>query len=61
MAHKIQFRRDTAARWTSINPILMEGEIGLETDTGKAKIGDGESHWCNLKYIRVEDGVVYFK
>lgn len=41
MSHKIQFRRDTSVRWSSINPILMEGEIGLETDTHKMKIGDG--------------------
>lgn len=61
MANKIQFRRDTAIRWTSINPILMEGELGLETDTGKGKIGDGVHAWTDLKYIRVENGVVVFK
>lgn len=41
MSNRIQFRRDTAARWKSINPILQEGELGIETNTGKIKIGDG--------------------
>ena len=50
MADRIQFRRDTAARWSSINPILMEGEIGLETDTNHIKIGNGSSAWNNLEY-----------
>ena len=33
MASIIQLRRDTAARWTSINPILAEGEKGYELDS----------------------------
>jgi hypothetical protein len=35
----IQFRRDTAANWTLVNPSLAVGEIGYETDTGKYKVG----------------------
>ena len=50
MADRIQFRRDTKERWASINPILMEGEIGLETDTQHQKIGDGVNAWNNLEY-----------
>ncbi|KKL07037.1 hypothetical protein LCGC14_2590060, partial [marine sediment metagenome] len=34
MAVQIQSRRDTAANWTSNNPTLAAGEIGIETDTG---------------------------
>ena len=30
---KILFRRDTAANWTSEDPVLAIGEIGLEIDT----------------------------
>lgn len=37
MATKIQFRRDTSANWTSSNPTLDQGELGLETDTSKYK------------------------
>lgn len=49
MADKIQFRRDTAARWTQFNPILSEGEMGLITDNPNMyKIGDGVTAWNSL-------------
>ena len=44
MAIRIQLRRDTTANWTTNNPILLPGEIGVETDTLKFKIGNG-SRW----------------
>lgn len=50
MAVQIQFRRDTSANWTSTNPILAEGELGLETDTQAYKIGDGATAWASLPY-----------
>ncbi|HUD05629.1 MAG TPA: hypothetical protein VMR18_01750 [Candidatus Saccharimonadales bacterium] len=50
MADQIQFRRDTAANWTSNNPTLAEGEVGLETDTNSYKIGDGSTSWTSLSY-----------
>jgi len=46
----ILMRRDSAADWTSENPILLEGEIGYETDTRRMKIGDGSTAWSNLNY-----------
>lgn len=46
----IQLRRDTAANWTSVNPILSVGEQGYETDTNKTKIGDGSTVWTSLTY-----------
>ncbi len=46
----IQIRSDTAANWTATNPMLLNGEIGLETDTGKAKIGNGAATWSTLAY-----------
>jgi hypothetical protein len=48
---KILFRRDPAASWTSGNPVLSAGEVGLETDTGKIKIGNGSSTWTALSYF----------
>ncbi len=39
MAIRIQLRRDTASNWTTNNPLLYPGEMGIETDTGKFKIG----------------------
>lgn len=50
MANKIQWRRDTAANWTSVNPILADGMPGYEKDTGKVKIGDGTTAWNSLAY-----------
>lgn len=46
-----QFRRDTAQVWTEKNPVLSEGEPGLELDTGKIKMGDGVSDWNTLPYF----------
>ncbi len=39
MAVRIQLRRDTAANWVANNPTLRAGEVGIETDTLKIKIG----------------------
>ena len=47
---QFQFRRGTAAQWTSANPTLAAGEPGLETDTGKFKIGTGSTAWNSLGY-----------
>jgi multidrug efflux pump subunit AcrA (membrane-fusion protein) len=51
MADIIQIRRDTAANWTSANPTLAQGELGLETDTLKIKAGDGSTAWSSLGYL----------
>ena len=47
MAVRIQLRRDTAANWVSTNPVLRDGEIGIETDTLQFKIGNG-SAWNSI-------------
>ena len=51
MAVNIQLRRGTAAEWSASNPILTEGEVGVETDTKKLKVGDGLTVWASLPYI----------
>lgn len=48
---RIQLRRDTSTRWREVNPILMEGEVGFETDTRLRKIGDGVNRWNDLEYL----------
>ena len=58
MTVKMQQRRGTAAQWTSANPVLAEGEIGVETDTLRAKIGDGSTAWASLTYFTLENGSV---
>ena len=50
MASIIQIRRDTASDWTSANPTLAQGELGLETDTLKLKAGTGTTAWNSLAY-----------
>ncbi len=47
---RIQLKRDTAANWTIANTILRVGEVGLETDTRRAKFGDWVSWWNSLSY-----------
>lgn len=47
----LQVRHDTAANWVTRNPVLAEGEYGLETDTTLLKIGDGVTTWINLRYL----------
>lgn len=46
----IQLRRNTAAQAAADNPVLAAGEPGVETDTGKIKIGDGVTAWNTLPY-----------
>ena len=48
MATKIQLRRDTAANWTTNNPILSEGEIGYDSTNKSIKVGDGITAWDTL-------------
>lgn len=48
---KILFRRDTSANWASANPILAGGEIGLESNTNKIKLGNGSTPWNALPYF----------
>ena len=50
MAFRIQIRRDTSTNWTVNNPILLEGELGYETNTSYMKIGDGTTPWNSLNY-----------
>lgn len=49
---KIQLRHDTAANWTTANPTLLAGEAGIETDTGKFKLGNGTDNWTTLAYAQ---------
>ena len=50
---RIVIRNDTSANWTiNKNKVLLKGEIGLETNTNKYKIGDGSTTWENLTYYK---------
>jgi hypothetical protein len=54
MAVQIQLRNDTAAAWTSANPVLAQGELGVESDTKLIKLGDGINNWNDLEYGLLE-------
>jgi hypothetical protein len=58
MAVQIQLRNDTAANWTTENPTLAAGEVGVETDTGSVKVGDGTTAWTSLGYFGVGSAYV---
>ena len=48
---RIQLKHGLAANWTKKNPVLLAGEMGIETDTLKMKVGDGTSNWNALGYL----------
>ena len=48
--YAIRIRRGTSTEWLYSNPILLDGEIGYESDTNKFKVGDGVNDWVNRPY-----------
>ncbi len=48
MATRMQQRRGTMAEWTAANPVLLDGEIGFETDTHFIRVGDGVTAFLDL-------------
>jgi hypothetical protein len=55
MAVRIKLRRDTASNWVLNNPVLLAGEIGIESDTNKFKIGNG-SRWNSVSSYAFKPG-----
>lgn len=49
----LYLRNDAAATWVEKNTVLGKGEIGVEIDTGKFKLGDGVTSWVGLHYAGV--------
>lgn len=57
----IQLKRQHSGIWTQVNPVLKMAEPGVESNTGRVKIGDGITPWNDLKYLALDqdnDGVV---
>nr|DAP24818.1 MAG TPA: hyaluronidase [Bacteriophage sp.] len=48
---RVQHRRKSASAWRSSSEILLAGELGVESDTGKVKVGDGTSRFSSLQYL----------
>ena len=51
MSTKIQLRRDTAATWAATDPILAQGEVGIDLTAAEMRVGDGLSAWSLLPVI----------
>lgn len=54
MAVKILIRRDTTSNWQNLNPVLGDGELGIERIAGggvQVKIGDGVTEWKSLPWF----------
>lgn len=51
----LQIRHDEAEDWITRNPVLAQGEYGLETDTFLIKVGDGVTDWIHLRYLNKLD------
>ena len=52
---RIQLRNDLKATWEQKNPVLLVGEVGIELDTNKIKIGDGITAWSDLPYAGADE------
>ena len=59
MASQIQIRRDSATNWTNINPILAQGELGLDLNNNNIKIGNGLSAWNVLPYFTTTSSTTF--
>ncbi len=42
---------NSRSQWASINPVLVAGEIGIESHIRNVKIGDGLDAWNKLPYF----------
>lgn len=48
---RVQHKRMTARQWATSSLILLDGELGIESDTHFVKVGDGRSRFSNLPYL----------
>lgn len=48
----IRLRRDSQENWEKWNPKLGQGEPGIELDTGRLKVGNGDARWVDLPYFQ---------
>ena len=46
----------TLAEWNKSTVILMERELGVASDTGEVRVGNGKDKWSNLPVIKGEKG-----
>ena len=47
---RVKNKYDSASRWKNLNPVLLEGEFGVD-EYGRVKAGDGNTAWNSLPYV----------
>lgn len=48
---RVQHKRMSARDWSSSALVLLDGELGIESDTGKVKVGNGRDRFSSLQYL----------
>lgn len=48
---RVQHKRMSASDWASSSLVLLDGELGVESDTGRAKVGNGRDRFSALQYL----------
>lgn len=55
----VQIRHASIYDWTNRNPVLAQGEYGLDTTNYLLKIGDGVTNWAHLPYLNKLDATYF--
>ena len=53
---RVKHKGMTLVEWNKSTVILMERELGVATDTGEVRVGNGKDKWTNLPIIKGEKG-----
>ena len=48
---RVQHKRMSASDWASSTLVLLDGELGIESDSGKVKVGNGTDRFSALQYL----------
>lgn len=48
---RVRHKRMPASEWARSDFVLYDGELGIESDTGKVKVGNGSDQFSALKYL----------
>ena len=48
---RVQHKRMSASDWASSTLVLLDGELGIESDTGNVKVGNGRDRFSALQYL----------
>ena len=48
---RVQHKSMSARDWASSTLVLLDGELGVESDTGKVKVGNGRDRFSALQYL----------